>query len=151
MSRYRPNTTVAVIIENQGKLLFVEEAPEGRPALNQPAGHIEQGESLAQAAVREALEETGHKVELTSYLGLYTYTAPSNGTTYHRHCFIADSVSYDPEYDLDRAITGTHWLTLDELKKSGQARSPLVIKCAEDYLAGKCYPLELIYEHPNEQ
>lgn len=151
MSRYRPNTTVAVILEDEGKLLFVEESPEGKTVLNQPAGHIEEGESLVEAAKRETLEETGHNAEITHYLGFYSYTAPTNGVKYHRHCFIGRSLAYNPDHPLDSAIAGTKWLTLDELKKSGQARSPLVLKCAEDYLAGKSYPLELIYEHPNDQ
>lgn len=148
--RYKPNSTVATIIEQNGKLLFVQESPEGDTVLNQPAGHLEKNETLVEAAIREVLEETGHTCEITHYLGLYTYTAPSNGVTYHRHCFIGRSTHYDPEHTLDPAITGIKWLSLEELVSSQKARSPLVIKCAQDYLNGKQYPLDLIYEHPNE-
>lgn len=148
--RFKPNTTVATIIEEDGKLLFVEEMDQSIPVFNQPAGHLEANETLIQAAKREVLEETGHECEITHYLGLYTYTAPSNGVTYHRHCFIGHSTHYDENLPLDTGIIGIKWLTLDELIASKCARSPLVIKCAQDYLDGIRYPLNLIYEHPNE-
>jgi 8-oxo-dGTP pyrophosphatase MutT (NUDIX family) len=149
--RYKPNSTVATIIEQNDKLLFVEEMDNGKVVYNQPAGHIEENETIIQAAMREVTEETGHTCKVTAYLGLYTYTAPSNGTTYHRHCFIGSSESFDANATLDEGIIGIKWMTLDELLQSGQARSPLVIKCAADYLNGKSYPLDLIYEHPNDQ
>lgn len=148
--RFKPNSTVATIIEQDGKLLFVEERDNGQVVFNQPAGHLEENETLIEAAMREVTEETGHTCVITSYMGLYTYNAPANGVTYHRHCFIGNSTHYDPELLLDDGIIGTKWMTLDELIASGQARSPLVIKCAEDYFTGKQYPLELIYEHPNK-
>lgn len=148
--RYKPNSTVATIIEQDGKLLFVEEQQDGQMVFNQPAGHIEENETLIEGAVREVLEETGHTCEITHYLGLYTYTAPSNGVTYHRHCFIGRTLSYDPSHVLDDGIIGIKWMTVEQLVDSKQARSPLVIKCANDYLEGKKYPLDLIYEHHNE-
>ena len=148
--RYKPNSTVATVILQNDKLLFVEEMDSGRIVFNQPAGHLEANETLIEAAQREVTEETGHTCEITHYLGLYTYTAPSNDTTYHRHCFIGRSTSYDKDAVLDDGITGIKWLTLEELIKSGQARSPLVIKCAEDFLSGKSFPLDLIYEPPND-
>ena len=124
--RYKPNSTVATIIEQDEKFLFVEELDNGISVFNQPAGHLE------------------------AYLGLYTYTAPSNGITYHRHCFIGKSTHYDPNLKLDDGISGIAWLSINELISSNQARSPLVIKCAQDYLSGRSYPLDLIYEHPND-
>lgn len=148
--RYKPNSTVATIIEQNGKLLFVEETDNGNVVYNQPAGHLDQNETLIEAAQREMTEETGHTCSITAYLGLYTYTAPSNGITYHRHCFIGESTSYDPNQTLDEGIIGIQWLTLNELISSGKARSPLVIKCAQDYINGKSYPLNIIYEHPND-
>jgi 8-oxo-dGTP pyrophosphatase MutT (NUDIX family) len=148
--RYKPNSTVATIIEQNGKLLFVEEMDNGQIVLNQPAGHLEENETIIEAAKREVTEETGHTCKITSYLGLYTFTAPINKTSYHRHCMIGSSLSYDANTALDDGILGIKWLTLDELITSGQARSPLVIKCAEDYFNGKSYPLDLIYEHPND-
>ncbi|HAT58086.1 MAG TPA: NUDIX hydrolase [Gammaproteobacteria bacterium] len=148
--RFKPNSTVATIIEHDGKLLFVEEIDNNKSVFNQPAGHLEINESLVEAAKREVLEETGHTCNITHYMGLYTFTAPSNQTTYHRHCFIGASTSYDPNHKLDEGIIGIKWLTIKELITSKCARSPLVIKCAQDYLNGKRYPLNLIYEHAND-
>ena len=148
--RYKPNSTVAAIIEQDGKFLLVEELDNGKTVFNQPAGHLEANETLIEATCREVTEETGHLCEVKSYIGLYTYTAPSNQTTYHRHCFFAESTSYNENTVLDEGIIGIKWLTLEELLHSGKARSPLVIKCIEDYINGKRYPLDLIYEHPNE-
>jgi len=148
--RYKPNSTVATIIEQDGKLLFVEEMDNGHAVYNQPAGHLDQHETLIEAAKRETTEETGHTCAIKAYLGLYTFTAPSNGITYHRHCFIGESTSYNPKQALDEGIIGIKWLTLEELISSGKARSPLVIKCAKDYINGKSYPLDIIYEHLND-
>lgn len=84
---WQAHVTVATIVEDQGRFLFVEEMKGGRAVLNQPAGHLDPNESLQRAAVRETLEETGWDVELTSVVGIYLYTAPSNGVTYQRICF----------------------------------------------------------------
>jgi len=148
--RWKPHSTVATILEKDGKLLFVEEMDSGRLVYNQPAGHIEENETLIEAAVRETLEESAYQCEITGYLGLYTYTAPSNGISYHRHCFVGKAISYDPKAKLDEGITGIRWLTAQELIDSNKARSPLVIKCAQDYFNRQHFPLELIYEHPND-
>ena len=148
--RWKPHSTVATILEKDGKLLFVEEKDSGQQVLNQPAGHLEENETLIEAAVRETLEESGYQCEITGYLGLYTYLAPSNGITYHRHCFVGKAISYDPQACLDEGITGISWLTVQQLIASHQARSPLVIKCAQDFFNRQHYPLELIYEHSND-
>jgi 8-oxo-dGTP pyrophosphatase MutT (NUDIX family) len=148
--RWKPHSTVATILEQDGKLLFVEEMDSGKLVLNQPAGHLEENERLIDAAVRETFEESGYHCEITGFLGIYTLTAPSNGVTYHRHCFIGQIKSYDPTAILDDGIVGIKWLTPKELIESQQARSPLVIKCAQDYFNRHHYPLELIYEHPND-
>lgn len=148
--RWKPNTTVATIIENDGKFLFVEEQDSGKVVFNQPAGHLEPNETLINGAIREVLEETGHTCEITEYLGLFTFTASSNDTTYHRHCFVGNSIKYDPALTLDDGIIGTRWLTLDELVQSKQARSPLVIKCVQNFLNQRTYPLDVIYEHTND-
>lgn len=148
--RWKPNSTVATIIMQDNKFLFVEEIDNGQAVYNQPAGHLDENETLQQAAVRETLEETGHQCQLTGYLGLYIYTAPSNGITYHRHCFTANSLMYNPNAQLDTGIIGIAWLTIDELINSNKARSPLVIKCAQDYLSRTPYPLHLIYEHSHD-
>ena len=140
------------MIEQDGRFLLVEETDKftGELVYNQPAGHLEPNESLVEAAVRECLEETGWDAEITHYQGLYTYLAPANGVTYHRHCFVAKGVKHHPEHILDEGIQQAVWLTLEELIASGKARSPLVIQCITDALAKKRYPLEIIYEHPSD-
>jgi 8-oxo-dGTP pyrophosphatase MutT (NUDIX family) len=148
--RWKPNSTVATIIECNGKFLLVEEKDNGKLVYNQPAGHLENNETLTEGAIREVLEETGHQCELTAYLGLFVFNAPSNNTTYHRHCFVGKSTHYDPQHPLDDGIIGIKWLTLSELKNSQKARSPLVVKCIESYLNQKTYPLEVIYEHNHD-
>ena len=142
---WQPHITVATVIEDQGLFLLVEELADGRTVLNQPAGHLEAGESLLQAAVRETLEETGWDVELTGVTGIYLYTAPSNGVTYQRVCFAGKALQQHPERPLDDGIIGPRWLTRDELAAQPQRwRSELVLRCVDDYLGGACYPLTLI-------
>ncbi|SDR88819.1 NUDIX hydrolase [Pseudomonas oryzae] len=147
MKRFIPHVTVATVVEDQGRFLLVEEHAEGRVVLNQPAGHLEADESLPQAALRETLEETGWEVELTGVTGIYLYTAPTNGVTYQRVCFAARPLRHRPELQLDDGIIGPRWLTRAELEeRREQWRSALVPRCIDDYLAGGCYPLELIRE-----
>lgn len=143
--RFTPHVTVATLVEDQGRFLMVEEISDGRAVLNQPAGHLEADESLIQAALRETLEETGWEVELTAVTGIYLYTAPSNGVTYQRVCFAARPLRHYPERELDTGIIGPRWLTRDELlAHREQWRSPLIIRCIDDYLAGERFPLSLI-------
>lgn len=152
MTDWTAHVTVATVIEKNGKFLFVEEHAEAvtHTVFNQPAGHVEAGESIIDAAIRETLEETGHTVEVTDLLGMYTYTPPMfPDRTYFRFCFLAKSINYDVNATLDTGIVGAVWMTLDELKESARARSPLVIKAIEDALSGQKYPLSLIYEHQN--
>ncbi|MBA4502094.1 NUDIX hydrolase [Marinobacterium marinum] len=146
--RWTPHATVACIVEQQGRFLFVEEIAGGRRVINQPAGHLEQGESFVEAARREALEETGWIVEPEALLGLYTYYAPSNGVTYHRYCFIARAVEQLPDAQLDTGIIGPLWLTRTEIEaRRPELRSDLVIRCIDDYLRGIRYPLDFIQEN----
>lgn len=152
MTAWTAHVTVATVVEKDGKFLFVEEHTEGvtHTVFNQPAGHIECGETIIEAAIRETMEETGHTVEVTHLLGMYTYTPPMfPDRTYFRFCFLAKSIDYDPNAALDADIIGAVWMTLDELLESARARSPLVIKAVQDALSGQKYPLSLIYEHQN--
>ncbi|KAF1056720.1 MAG: Phosphatase NudJ [Pseudomonas delhiensis] len=143
--RWLPHVTVATIVEDQGRFLFVEEIASGAQVLNQPAGHLEADESLIEAALRETLEETGWDVEITALTGIYLYTAPSNGVTYQRVCFAARPLKHDPQRPLDDGIIGPKWLTREELQAcQGQWRSHLVARCVDDYLSGERYPLGLI-------
>ncbi len=151
---WEPHVTVAVVVEREGRFLLVEEQT---PTLdvdvfNQPAGHVEQGETLVEAAIREALEETGWDVEPTALLGLYTYTPPSApDSTYYRACFIAKALQHHYERPLDQGIIRAVWMTLAELEATQRARSPLVIQCINDYLRGQSFPLSAIYEHPTSK
>lgn len=143
--RWNPHITVATVVEDRGHFLFVEEFKGGQLVLNQPAGHLEAGESLRQAALRETLEETAWEVELTGLLGIYLYTAPSNGVTYQRVCFSARPVRHDPLRELDSDISGIAWLSRDELAADPERwRSELVLRCVDDYLSGISGPLELV-------
>ncbi|MCD5978466.1 MutT/nudix protein [Pseudomonas savastanoi pv. glycinea] len=142
---WQAHVTVATIVEDQGKFLFVEELKGGKAVLNQPAGHLDPDESLQRAAVRETLEETGWDVELTSVIGIYLYTAPSNGVTYQRICFAAKPLRHNPEYQLDDGIIGPLWLTRDELVAQQERwRSELVLRCVDDYLNGEHFSLDLL-------
>ena len=149
MSDWDPHITVATVVFRDGQYLLVEERDKttGEMVFNQPAGHLEAGESLPQAALRETLEETGWEVGLTGVLGLALYTAPSNGVTYHRTTFLADPVRALENATLDPDIHAVHWLAYEEiLANSARMRSPLVLASIERHRRGLCYPLELFYE-----
>jgi 8-oxo-dGTP pyrophosphatase MutT (NUDIX family) len=144
---WTPHATVATIVEQDGKFLFVDEMADGQRVLNQPAGHVDEREPILKAALRETLEETGWEVEITHLVGIYTYTNPQQ-ITYYRFCYGARPVRQVPGATLDKDIIGPVWLTPEELEtRKDQWRSPLVKKCVQDYLAGKSYPLDLVYEH----
>ena len=142
---WQPHITVATIVEDRGRFLLVEERKAGRLVLNQPAGHLEAGETLGQAAIRETLEETGWNVELTGVVGIYLYTAPSNGVTYQRVCFAARALQHDPQRELDDGIVAAPWLSRDELARQPERwRSELVLRCIDDYLQGPLHPLVVV-------
>lgn len=140
-----PHVTVATIVEDTGRFLLVEELKAGRLVFNQPAGHLEANETLRQAAIRETLEETGWHVELTGVLGIYLYTAPSNGVTYQRVCFVAKPIQHDSQRELDTGIVGAPWLSRDELAAQPERwRSELVLRCIDDYLRGPVHALDVV-------
>ena len=142
---WHPHITVATVIEDQGRFLLVEELKAGRLVLNQPAGHLEANENLREAAIRETLEETGWEVELTGLVGIYLYTAPSNGITYQRVCFAAKAVRHDAQRPLDDGIVAARWLSREELAQQPERwRSELVPRCIDDYKAGR---LRRLAEH----
>lgn len=144
--RWTPHVTVATLVVRDGRLLLVEEAIDGRQVLNQPAGHLEPDESLAAAAVRETLEETGWTVRLSAFIGTYQWTAP-DGTPFLRFAYAAEPVSHDPDRPLDDGILRALWLTPAELKADpDRLRSPLVWQVVEDYLAGQRHPLSIVKE-----
>lgn len=141
-----PHATVATLIEQHGRYLLVREQQQGREVYNQPAGHIENGESLIAAARRETLEETGWEVEITGVSGISVYHAP-NGISYVRTTLNARPLRHRPELDLDPDILEPVWLTYDEiLQLRPQLRSPVVLKVIEDHRRGIDYPLDLLHE-----
>jgi len=144
--RWTPHVTVATVVVRDGRLLLVEEAIDGRQVLNQPAGHLEPDESLAAAACRETLEETGWTVRLSAFIGTYQWTAP-DGTPFLRFAYAAEALSHDPGRPLDTGILRALWLTPAELKADpARLRSPLVWQVVADYLAGQRHPLSLVKE-----
>jgi len=142
---WKPNVTVAAVIEHDGKFLLVEENTSEGVQFNQPAGHLESNESLLNATIRETLEETAYHFKPESLLGIYRWTHPRKGVTYLRFAFIGTVTHHEAERPLDKGIIRATWLTLDEIQaKTSQFRSPLVLNCIEDYLAGKSYPLDIL-------
>ena len=144
--RWAPHVTVATVVARDGRLLLVEEAIDGRQVLNQPAGHLEPDETLAEAACRETLEETGWTVRLSAFIGTYQWTAP-DGTPFLRFAYAAEPLSQDPARPLDDGILRALWLTPAELKADpSRLRSPLVWEVVADYLAGQRHPLSIVRE-----
>ena len=144
---------MAAIIERDGRFLLVEEETTDGIRINQPAGHLDPGETLVDAAARETLEETAHPFSPTALLGVYMWssdTGRQSDATFVRFAFIGDVGSVDATRKLDRGILRTLWLTTDELRaRPSDHRSPLVLQCVEDYLAVQRYPLTLLHTHPS--
>jgi 8-oxo-dGTP pyrophosphatase MutT (NUDIX family) len=150
---WKPSVTVAAVIERDGHFLLVEEEVGGGLRLNQPAGHLDPGESLVDAAVRETLEETAYAFTPTQLVGIYLWhsTVPEgNGRTFLRFAFCGVLGAVDAGRRLDDGIVRALWLSRDEIAaRAGMHRSPLVQRCVDDYLAGRRYPLELMFTHPS--
>ena len=145
---WKPNVTVAAVVQRDGKFLLVEEETEAGLAFNQPAGHLEEGESLLDAVVREALEETAYHFKPTHLVGIYNWKHPAKEVTYLRFAFAGELRGWEAERKLDEGIVGARWLTLDEVKATqARHRSPLILRCIEDLLAGKAYPLDLLVHY----
>jgi len=139
-----PSVTVAAVIEREGKFLFVEELQDGKRVLNQPAGHLDPGETLLAACAREVMEETAHRVEPSALVGIYRWYYTPEDVTFLRFCFAARILSVE-QSALDKEILALHWLTPAELRaKSSMHRSPLVQQCLDDYLAGCNFPLTVL-------
>lgn len=142
---WTPHVTVAAVAERAGRFLIVEEAIDGAQVLNQPAGHLEAGESLVEAVKRETLEETAWQFCPSALVGIYRWTHPRSGTSYLRVTFCGDCTKHHPGQPLDEDVLRTLWLTHDELHtERRRLRSPMVLRCIEDYLAGRRYPIELL-------
>ncbi len=150
--RWKPNVTVAALIERDGKFLLVEEDTSDGILLNNPAGHLDPGESPVQAVIRETLEETARAFTPHGFVGMFMsrFRRTRNGedTTYLRLAFHGTVSEADPLLDLDEGILRTVWMTADEIRaQPHRMRSPLVIECIEAYLAGERYPLSILNVH----
>ncbi len=145
--QWKPNATVAAIAEKDGRFLLVEENINGELVFNQPAGHLEHGETLIEAVKREALEETAWEFEPEYLVGVYLYPNPHNAEiTYLRFCFFGHCTNENKRQKLDEGIVRAAWLSPDEIKKEQKRmRSPLVEQCINDYLKGNRYPLDILH------
>ncbi|HEY3431935.1 MAG TPA: NUDIX hydrolase [Rhodocyclaceae bacterium] len=142
---WKPNVTVAAVIEREGRYLLVEEETEDGLRFNQPAGHLDQGESLVTAASREALEETAWHFTPTALVGIYQWPRPQGDITYLRFAFSGTLGDHEDGRALDTGILRAVWLTPAEIEASqARHRSPLIWQCVQDHMAGQRYPLELI-------
>ena len=144
MSTWKPAATVAAVIERDGRFLLVEEPVDGRRVLNQPAGHLDPGESLIAACRREVLEETAHRFEPTALVGIYRWHYAPADVTFLRFCFRGRIEGVENRAP-DPQIAALYWLTREELlARRAEHRSPLVQRCVEDYAAGRQFPLEVL-------
>jgi ADP-ribose pyrophosphatase YjhB (NUDIX family) len=152
--RWKPSVTVAAVVERAGRFLLVEEETAEGIRLNNPAGHLDPGESPAEGCAREVLEETAWSFRPTALLGIYLarFQRPATGedVTYLRIAFCGDALEHHAQRALDTGIVRALWLTADEIRASAERhRSPLVLRCLEDYLAGQRFALDAVYTHPS--
>ena len=146
--QWKPNVTVAAIAEREGKFLLVEEDADGHVVFNQPAGHLEQNETLIEAVIREVLEETAWEFRPQAVVGIYLYHNPRVDITYLRVCFAGACIRHHPERPLDSGVLRAVWMDKREIETNRQRlRNTMVLRCLEDYLAGKRYPLDILHHH----
>jgi phosphatase NudJ len=151
-TRWKPSVTVAAIVAHEGRYLLVEEHTPDGLRLNNPAGHLEPGESPEQGCAREALEETAHPFKPTALVGIYLSRSTQAHTdiSYLRLAFAGELGAPDPTRGLDPNIVRTVWLTPEEIRAStARHRSPLVLRCMEDHLRGQRFSLDLLYTDPS--
>jgi 8-oxo-dGTP pyrophosphatase MutT (NUDIX family) len=139
------HVVAAAIVEREGRFLIVEERINGALKLNQPAGHWEDGETLFEAVKRETLEESGWDVEPVAFLGTYEFHPPDLDYSFLRFAFICETRHHDSTRKLDDGIERALWLTREELaQRRADHRSPALLACVDDYLAGRRFPLKLV-------
>lgn len=145
MDIWKPNVTVAALMERDGKFLLVEEETAEGVRFNQPAGHLDEGESLVAACAREAMEETAYHFAPSELVGIYQWPRPQGDITYLRFAFAGKVGAHETARQLDTGILRAVWMTPEEIAACAERhRSPLVLQCVQDYLAGRRFPLELI-------
>lgn len=148
--RWAPHVTVAAVVEREGRFLVVEEQTSEGLRINQPAGHLEPGETLVDAVVRETFEETAHRFVPQALIGAYMMHVdrPNGGATYLRFTFCGQPGTYSEAGSLDDGIVRTLWLTAEELRACrARHRTPLVMRSLDDYLAGRRFPLDFVHTH----
>lgn len=146
---WKPNVTVAAVCERDGRFLLVEEETDAGLRFNQPAGHLEPGEALVDAVVRETLEETAYAFKPEFLVGVYSWQHTVKGITFLRFAFAGSISSHDPARKLDGGIVRALWLTETEIRsETPRHRTPLLLRCIEDFRAGRRYPLELLVHYP---
>lgn len=139
--------TVAAVVEDRGRFLFVEELAGGLPVINQPAGHVEPGEALRDAVIRETLEETAWHFRPDAITGIYLWSPGPGHKSYLRVAFTGRCEHHERERLLDEGILRSLWLTREELvQRAAQHRSPMVLRAVDDYLDGQRHGCELVRE-----
>ena len=147
---WKPHTTVAAIIERDNKFLVVEELVHGKLVYNQPAGHLDPDESLIDAVIRETREESAWQFTPEFITGIYLWKHPDNGKSFLRIAFCGSCSNHQVSQTLDDGIQAAVWKSREELiQQSEKLRSPMVIHCIDDYLAGKRFPLNMLIHLPS--
>ena len=147
MMIWKPHVTVAAIAENEGKFLIVEERVDGQMVYNQPAGHLDSGESLIEAVIRETLEETAWTFQPEALVGIQLWRHPVHSESYLRFSFFGSCYEHNTNRPLDDGIEDVLWLTRDQLiDNNHRLRSPMVLRTIDDYLEGRRYSLDIL-EH----
>lgn len=142
---WKTHVTVAAVVQRDNRFLMVEEYASGKLVINQPAGHLEAGESLVEAVTRETLEETAWNFTPDALLGIYQWQQPSRNRTYLRFAFRGRVDSHNPSLELDEGIVRALWLTQKELEdRAERLRGPMVMQCIHDYRIGRRYPLDAL-------
>ncbi|HUO81858.1 MAG TPA: NUDIX hydrolase [Gammaproteobacteria bacterium] len=142
---WKPDVTVAAVIEREGRFLLVEERVSGRVVFNQPAGHVEDGETLRDAVIRETLEETAWHFEPDALIGIYLWKSRARKRSFLRIAFSGACHAREAQQPLDEGILRAVWLSREQLAaQHGRLRSPMVLRCIDDYLSGARYPQDLL-------
>jgi 8-oxo-dGTP pyrophosphatase MutT (NUDIX family) len=142
---WKPNVTVAAVIEREGRFLLVEEKTDSGTYLNQPAGHWEAHETIVQGAIRETLEETGYDFTPQALIGVYCWKNRRKNLVYLRFAFAGQAAAFHEAQALDEGIIAAHWMSYEDVvREKARHRSPMVLQCIDDFLAGRRFPLDFL-------